>query len=54
MGAYAAALSAVFPQHEIQTAILWTATATLMSLPHDAVSAAFARVTSLDAPPPGP
>jgi ATP-dependent helicase/nuclease subunit A len=37
MGAYAAALSQVFPDRDIQTAILWTNTAELMVLPHDIV-----------------
>ena len=38
MGAYAHALAAVYPTHRINTAILWTRTATLMSLPHDLVT----------------
>jgi len=33
MGAYAAALAQVFPDHRICTAILWTRTAALMELP---------------------
>ncbi|MFQ6546475.1 double-strand break repair helicase AddA [Aestuariibius sp. 2305UL40-4] len=40
MGAYEAALSEVYPDHEIQTAILWTAGPELMLLPHDLVSGA--------------
>ncbi|MGO4914625.1 double-strand break repair helicase AddA [Pseudogemmobacter sp. W21_MBD1_M6] len=40
MGAYAAALSQIFPEREVQTAILWTTSATLMPLPHNMVSAA--------------
>jgi ATP-dependent helicase/nuclease subunit A len=40
MGAYAAALHQIYPQHRIETAILWTRTAQLMSLPHDLVIAA--------------
>jgi len=43
MGAYAEILQAVYPSHEIATAILWTRTATLMELPHDLVSAALLR-----------
>ncbi|HAJ83323.1 MAG TPA: hypothetical protein DCM25_01050, partial [Rhodobacteraceae bacterium] len=37
MGAYAAALSQVFPDHEVQTAILWTKSQNLMPLPHHLV-----------------
>jgi ATP-dependent helicase/nuclease subunit A len=37
MGAYAAALEAVFPNNPIKTALLWTKTAELMELPHDMV-----------------
>ena len=48
MGAYAHALSQVFPDHEIETAILWTATATLMRLPHDLVTDALKRTPYLD------
>ena len=40
MGAYAAALERVFPGRRIETAILWTRTATLMPLPHKTVTAA--------------
>ncbi len=40
MGAYQSALSQVFPDKTIQTALLWTSTATLMHLPHDLVIAA--------------
>ncbi|MEM0948397.1 MAG: double-strand break repair helicase AddA [Pseudomonadota bacterium] len=40
MGAYAAALHQIFPDRTIDTAILWTATGTLMPLPHDIVMAA--------------
>lgn len=43
MGAYAFALSQVFPSKKIETAILWTRTAELMALPHDLVSEAFER-----------
>ena len=45
MGAYHAMLAQVWPTHHIETAILWTATATLMPLPAPLVSAALARVT---------
>lgn len=37
MGAYASALAQIYPDHRIETAILWTANATLMPLPHDIV-----------------
>ena len=37
MGAYALALGQIYPNHTIETAILWTRTAELMMLPHDVV-----------------
>ncbi|MEM6588971.1 MAG: double-strand break repair helicase AddA [Pseudomonadota bacterium] len=40
MGAYAHALSQIYPSHEIETAILWTREASLMHLPHDIVTEA--------------
>ncbi|KAA2315462.1 double-strand break repair helicase AddA [Pseudooceanicola sediminis] len=40
MGAYASALSQIYPDLPIRTAILWTRNATLMPLPHDIVIAA--------------
>ncbi len=43
MGAYAHALSQIYPDHQIRTAILWTRTAHLMWLPHDMVTDALAR-----------
>lgn len=49
MGAYACALGQVYPDHTIETAILWTRTAKLMSLPHDLVTDALIRSTRLDA-----
>jgi ATP-dependent helicase/nuclease subunit A len=45
MGAYAAALAQIYPNHRIDTAILWTRTAELMPLDPDIVSAALARAT---------
>ena len=45
MGAYAALLAPLYPGRRIETAILWTRTATLMDLPHDVVSAALARAS---------
>ncbi|WP_101066720.1 double-strand break repair helicase AddA [Roseovarius salinarum] len=44
MGAYAQALGKVYPDRRVETALLWTRTATLMPLPHDVVTAALARV----------
>ncbi|MDF1668096.1 MAG: double-strand break repair helicase AddA [Roseovarius sp.] len=38
MGAYAHALQVIYPAHKIETALLWTKTATLMPLPHDLVT----------------
>jgi len=40
LGAYCAALEQVYPNHRIETAILWTKTATLMPLAHEVVTAA--------------
>jgi ATP-dependent helicase/nuclease subunit A len=41
MGAYAMALAQIYPGHQIETAILWTKTSTLMSLSHETVTQAF-------------
>jgi ATP-dependent helicase/nuclease subunit A len=38
MGAYALALAQVYPNHRIETALLWTKSAQLMMLPHDLVT----------------
>lgn len=43
MGAYAAMAADIYPGKTIETAILWTATAALMPLPHDLVTAALRR-----------
>ncbi|WP_299983585.1 double-strand break repair helicase AddA [uncultured Ruegeria sp.] len=43
MGAYAHALSQIYPEHRIRSAILWTRTAHLMWLPHDMVTSALVR-----------
>jgi len=43
MGAYDAALAAIYPGRRIETALLWTATARLMPLPPELVRTAFAR-----------
>jgi ATP-dependent helicase/nuclease subunit A len=43
MGAYAALLTQIYPDREIEVAILWTATARLMPLPRVLVMAALQR-----------
>jgi ATP-dependent helicase/nuclease subunit A len=48
MGAYAEMLGQIYQHHRIETAILWTRAAKLMSLPHDLVSAALLRAPCLD------
>jgi ATP-dependent helicase/nuclease subunit A len=48
MGAYAALLRDIYPGREIKTGILWTRTATYMSLPHSLVNEALARSSKLD------
>ena len=45
MGAYTDAVGQIYPNREIQTAILWTQTATLMMLPHVLVSGALQSTT---------
>ena len=45
MGAYAHLLAQIYPNHGIQTEILWTATARLMPLPLDIVREALGRTT---------
>ena len=45
MGAYSAALAQIYPNHRIETAILWTRAARLMPLPHDLVMAALRSTT---------
>ncbi|MCV2892638.1 double-strand break repair helicase AddA [Lentibacter sp. XHP0401] len=52
MGAYAEALALIYPNHKIETAILWTKTPELMALPHDLVINAFQSATYLDDLPP--
>lgn len=46
MGAYSAALTQIYPNRTIETAILWTRTRQLMTLPHEAVMAAFETATT--------
>ena len=50
LGAYAHALAAIYPDREIQTAILWTVTGDLMVFPHDIVTSALMRSPYLDVP----
>ena len=45
MGAYRAALAAIWPGRRVETAILWTRTARLMPLPGPLVAAALARAS---------
>lgn len=51
LGAYAHGLRQIYPDHRIETAILWTRSATLMPLDRDIVSAALSR-TTIDSVPP--
>ncbi|MFX0542340.1 double-strand break repair helicase AddA [Roseovarius sp. S4756] len=46
MGAYATMAALIYPDRRIDTAILWTRTATLMRLPHDLVTSALARAAA--------
>ena len=46
MGAYAAALSQIFPDHKIQTAILWTKSQYLMPLPQHLVISSLQNTSS--------
>ncbi len=48
MGAYATMLAQIYPDHRIETAVLWTRNATLMTLPHDLVTNAMWRSPHLD------
>lgn len=46
MGAYAAALARIYADRPVETAILWTRTATLMPLPHDIVRQALREAST--------
>ncbi|PYG30961.1 double-strand break repair helicase AddA [Pelagimonas varians] len=46
MGAYAAALAQIFPNHEVELGLLWTANCHYMPLPHDLVTQALGRTTA--------
>ena len=48
LGAYSAALEMIYPNHEINTAILWTANASLMPVKPETVSNALLCIQSLD------
>jgi ATP-dependent helicase/nuclease subunit A len=50
MGAYAHALKQIYPDRRIDTALLWTRSASLMPLPHDLVTDALKPVLDLDDP----
>ena len=50
IGAYGAALAQIYPDRVIDCAILWTRTATLMTLPPDLVTRALKRATALTPP----
>ncbi|QFT58281.1 ATP-dependent helicase/nuclease subunit A [Sulfitobacter sp. THAF37] len=52
MGAYVRMLATIYPDRQIETAILWTADRTLMRLPNNIVLSAFDRLPYLDAPGP--
>ena len=45
MGAYLAALEKIYPDHKVETAILWTRTGDLMHLKHNSVTAALRSST---------
>ena len=47
MGAYQSALQQIFPDHTVETAILWTQTATLMRLPFALTISALRSITDL-------
>ncbi|MGH1369911.1 MAG: double-strand break repair helicase AddA [Maritimibacter sp.] len=44
LGAYEEALKALYPERKIQSAVLWTQTATLMTLPHGLATGTFRRL----------
>ena len=46
MGAYLEAVEQIYPSHQVDTAILWTRTASLMALPHDIVRSALSASTT--------
>ena len=48
MAAYAHALTQIYPDRQIDTAIIWTRTAQWMDLPHDIVTNIAAELQNLD------
>lgn len=48
MGAYAQAIQNIYPNHRVETWVLWTRTCKLMHLPHDIVTDALYRSQYLD------
>jgi len=46
LGAYAAALKQVFPNHAVETSVLWTKTRCLMEVPNDLIINSLQRVSS--------
>lgn len=46
MGAYLLALKPIYPDHEIEIAILWTETQQIMSIPHDLVIDSLKSITT--------
>lgn len=52
LGAYALMLQQIYPDHEIETAVLWTATRDLMVFSHEDVISALNRSPYLDGDPP--
>ncbi|MEX0309661.1 MAG: hypothetical protein AB3N17_05370, partial [Tateyamaria sp.] len=53
MGAYAHAMTAIYPDHTLKLSILWTQNGILMPLTHDIVTAALSRTPYLDVDDPG-
>ena len=51
MGAYHYGLGQIYPDRDIETAILWTRTAALMPLPKDLIYAALEKIKPLDLAP---
>ncbi len=51
MGAYHYGLGQIYPDRDIETAILWTRTATLMPLPKDLIYTALEKIKPLDLAP---
>ncbi len=54
MGAYHHMLRQIYPDHKIETGLLWTRATSFMSLPEDLLTAALARSPQLDGVRPAP